>query len=123
MILNSHLSKIVFTSQGFDEPRTKKGKPLLRIEYTKNDSGNFTATHYLENKKKRKLKTPITIDKERVTLFRDWRIKRLKTFKLSDFGLNDELIRERSINKNIKTSFGLPDNLLIQTDSFSYCQK
>lgn len=116
------INKIVFISQGFDEPPTKQGKPLLTVEYTKNDSGNFAATHYLENKKKRKLETPIIIDEERVTLFKDWRIKGLKTFKLSDFGLNDEIVRERARNNKLKTSFGLPESLLIQTDSFSYCQ-
>ncbi len=121
--IGQDISKIVFTSQDFDEPPTKQGKPLLTVEYTKDDSGNFTATHYLENNRRRKLETSVTIEKERVKIFKEWRTKGLKTFGLSDLGVNDDLIRDRAKSKDFKTTFGLPDNLLMQTDSFSYCQK
>lgn len=121
--IGQDINKIVFTSQGFDEPPTKQGKPLLIVEYTKDDSGNFTATHYLENNRKRKLETPITIEEERVKIFKEWKTKGLKTFELSGLGINDDLIRDRAKSDDFRTTFGIPDNLLIKTDSFSYCQK
>jgi hypothetical protein len=117
------INKITFSSEGFDEPPTKQGKPLLTVEYLKDDSGNYTATHYYENKRKRKLERPITIEKQRIEVIVDWRTNNLKTLKISDLGLTDELIRERAKNKDFKTTFGLPDNLLLQTDSFSLCQR
>lgn len=117
------INKIIFSSKGFDEPPTKQGKPLLTVEYLKDDSGNYTATHYYENKKKRKLGTPITIEKERIKIIEEWRTNNLKQFKPSDLGFNDELIKKRAKEKDFKTIFGLPDNLLMQTDSFSLCQR
>ncbi|MFN7602896.1 MAG: hypothetical protein ACK5R0_16025 [Bacteroidota bacterium] len=121
--IGQDISKIVLSSQGFDEPPTKQGKPLLTVEYVKDDSGNYTATHYYENKKKRKLGTPITIEKERIKIIEEWKANNLKRFQLSDLGLNDELIRKRAKDKDLKTTFGLPDNLLLETDSFSLCQR
>lgn len=113
----------MFSSQGYDEPPTKQGKPLLTVEYMKDASGNYTATHYYENKKKRKLETPRTIEKERIEIIEGWRTSDLKTFKTSDLGLNDELIRKKAQDKDFKITFGLPDNLLLETDSFNLCQR
>ncbi|WP_026956750.1 hypothetical protein [Algoriphagus vanfongensis] len=117
------INKIAFTSQGFDEPPTKQGKPLLIVEYKKDDSGNFTATHYLKNNSKKKLENSITIEKERVEVFKEWKSKGVKTFELSDLGISDDPIRDKEKSEAIKTTFSLPENLLVQTDSFSYCQK
>lgn len=63
------------------------------------------------------------IEKERIKIIKEWRTNNLKQFKPSDFGLNDELIRNRAKDKDFKTTFELPDNLQLQTDSFSLCQR
>lgn len=117
------INKISFISKGFDEPPTKQGKPLLKVEYKKDDSGNFTATHYLKNNSRKELENTITIEKERVEVFKEWKLKGVKTFELSDLGISDDLIRDKEKSEAIKTNFSLPENLLVQTDSFSYCQK
>jgi len=117
------IKKIVFSSQGFDEPPTKQGKPELTVEYLKDESGDYTARHYYKNKKKIKLETPITIEKERVKIIGEWRANNSKEFKPSDLGLNDEQIRKRAKDKDFKTTFGLPDNFLVRTDSFNLCQR
>lgn len=48
--VGQEINKITFSSQGSDEPPTKQGKPLLTVEYLKDDLGNYTATHYFENR-------------------------------------------------------------------------
>lgn len=120
--LGQEIEKITFSSKGFDEPPTKPGKPELKVEYVKDESGNYVAKHYFQNKKKIKLKTPISIEKERISLFQEWKTQNSNEFYPSDLGIDHNLIGKKAEEKNFKLNFPIPDKVLIQIDSFNLCQ-
>ena len=91
-VLGQEIEKITFTSKQYEEPPTKQGRPEFKIEYIKDSLGNFTANHYLKDKKKLKLETPITIEKKRINAIKLWNLNDVNEFKLLEFGINKDQI-------------------------------
>lgn len=121
-VLGQEIEKITFTSKQHDEPPTKQGMPEFKIEYIKDSSGNFTANHYLKDKKKLKLGTPITIEKQRINVIELWNLNDVNEFKLLEFGINKDQIKKRANENDYKLNFSIPDNPTIQIDTFNICQ-
>ncbi|WP_111670041.1 hypothetical protein [Algoriphagus litoralis] len=119
--LGQEIEKITFSSKGFEEPPTKQRKPELKVEYIKAELGNYIAKHYFIDKKRKKLKDPISIEKERISQFEEWKIQKNNEFKSSDLGIDQNLIRNKAEEKDVKLNFPIPDKVLIRIDSFNFC--
>ena len=113
------IEKIIFTSQQADEPPTKQGRPKYRIEFNRQTSGEFTASSFSVDKKKKKLKNKVTIEKERIEKITNWRNQNKKTFSQSDLELD---ISDLTRQNNYKLNFDIPFNLIVQVDSFRFCK-
>lgn len=118
--IGQEIEKIIFTSQQADEPPTKQGRPKYTIEFSRQASGEFTASAMSVDKKKRKLKDRVTIEKERIEKITDWRNLNKKTFSQSDLGL--EIADLKSKTNKYKLNFDIPSDLVIKIDSFQFCQ-
>lgn len=116
------IDKISIFYQKADEPPTKQGQPKFTINFTKDKEGNFVATHYFRNKKKKKLESILKIENEIIIELEQWRTKSKKTFVLSDLNLKQEDIKSSQDNNRYKLHFGVPDKILIQIDTFQFCQ-
>ncbi|WP_420387015.1 hypothetical protein [Roseivirga sp.] len=113
------VEKIIFTSQKHDEPPTKQGRPKYKIEFLKESNGDFTASVFYINRRKKKLKDRVRIEKERVEKITEWRILNKKTFSLSDLELD---ISELTPQNDYKLNFDIPTNLTVEVDSFRFCK-
>lgn len=120
--LGQEIEKITFTSRQHDEPPTKQGRPEFKIEYIKNSSGNFIANQYLKDKKKLKLESPITIEKQRINAIELWILNDITEFKLLEFGISKDQLEKIANENDYKLNFRIPDNPTIQIDTFNVCQ-
>ena len=118
--IGQDLEYIVFTTQQIDEPPTKEGRPLYTIEFKRQVNGNFVASTYLENSKKRKLADTITIDKELADKVKQWTESNKSSFNQIDLGLNTKSLKSRT--SDYKLNFEIPDDLIVRIDSFQFCQ-
>jgi hypothetical protein len=117
--IGQEIEKIIFTSQQADEPPTKQGRPKYAIEFARQSSGEFIASCFSIDKKKKKLKDKITIEIERIEKITDWRNLNKKTFNQSDLGIDISDLKQQN---NGKLNFGIPLNLTVQVDSFRFCK-
>lgn len=115
------IQKIVFTSQQDDEPPSKQGRrPKYIIVFLGQESGDFVASDYYEDKRKKKLKNKVTIGKERIEKIIDWKYINKKTFTQSDLDLNISTLKTQTAN--YKLNFALPPDLTVKIDSFQFCR-
>lgn len=105
--VGQEVEKIIFTSQQADEPPTKQGRPKYAIEFSRQANGDFIAYDFAVDKKKKKLKDKIIIEKERIEQITSWRNLNKKTFSQSDLKLDlSDLTRQNSY----KLNFDIPLN-------------
>lgn len=113
------IERVLFTSQEADEPPTKQERPKYAIEYSRLTSGGLMATNFSVDGRKIKLKNKIAIEKERIEKIANWRGPGKTAFSQSDLGFNvSELMGQNSY----KLNFDIPRDLVIQIDSFQFCQ-
>jgi hypothetical protein len=117
--IGQEIEKIIFTSQEADEPPTKQGRSKYSIEFSRQLSGEFMASDFSVDKRKKKLKDKVTIEKERIEKITDWRNLNKKTFSQSDLELD---ISNLTRQNNYKLNFDIPFNLTVQVDSFRFCK-
>jgi hypothetical protein len=75
---------------------------------------------FYENKKRKKLKNKIVIDKERVERVTQWRTTDKKSFNQSD--LEFDITTLKTGTNDYKLNFGIPTDLVVSVDSFQFCQ-
>jgi hypothetical protein len=113
------IAKVIFTSQQADEPPTKQGRPKFTIEFIRQESGELIASNIYEDKRKRKLKGKVTIDKEQVEKITKWKIQDKRIFTQSDLGLDISDLKQQII---YKLNFDIPLDLTVNVDSFRLCK-
>ena len=114
------IKKIIFTSQQADEPPTKQGRPKYTIEFTGQAGGTLITSEFYEGKRRKKLKSKVTIDKGRVEKIAEWEKLDKRTFTQSDLGLDISTIKTQT--NNYKLNFDVPTDLIVSVDSFQFCQ-
>jgi hypothetical protein len=93
-----------------------------RIEYKINSDGDFIVAHLEKDNKRRKLREIEEIEKERIDNIRGWEtLKKLK-FTLLDLSIDQRTIELAAQNSNYKLNFALPDEIVLDVDSFDFCQ-
>lgn len=119
-VSGQEIDKIVITVMEFDD---RVGDGESSVEYLRNKSGDLVATNIIRNHKKETLKSVVKIDRERALKYCQWRKEKVNRFLLSELNLEEELVRKRALDSTFKTHFTLPDQLIIRTDSFDFCQR
>jgi hypothetical protein len=114
------IEKIVFTSQQADEPPTKQGRSKYTIEFKRQTNGELVSSDFNKNKKRKKLKDKITIDKGQVEKVIKWRALSKKRFTQSDLGLDMGTLKTR--RNDYVLNFEIPTDLTVNVDSFQFCQ-
>jgi len=111
--------KIIFTSQQADEPPTKQGRPKYTIEFLGQSSGDFVATDFHKDKKRKKLNRKVSIDKERIEKITEWEKSDKMFFGQSELGFDISALKLQS---NYELNFDIPIDLTVNVDSFQFCR-
>lgn len=122
MAFGQTIQSITLEMQQDNEPPTIPGPALYRIDFQKSATGDFIATRYFENRKKKKLATQVVLEKDRVAKVFQWIQQNQQQFPLAEMGVTRAELVEQSKEKNYYLSFDIPDDSLIRVDSFAFCQ-
>ncbi len=120
MAFGQTIQRITLEMQQDNEPPTIPGPALYRIDFQKSATGDFVATHYFENRKKKKLTTQVVLEKDRVATVFQWIQQNQKEFPLSAMNITRAELLERSKSQDLH--FEIPNDLLLRVDSFAFCQ-
>jgi len=118
--LAQDIEKIIFTSQQTDEPPTKQGRPKYIIEFTRQETGGLIASDIFVGMKTKKLARKVMIDMENVETVTRWIRQNRRTFTLFDLGLDIATLKTKE--NNYELNFMLPLDLIVNVDSFQFCQ-
>lgn len=117
--IGQDIDKIIFTSQQADEPPTKQDRLKYQIEFTKQKNGDLLASNYFENRKGIKLKSELIITRKQLETLRQWMNEGKNRFTLLELGLDIAALKAHA---NGQLNFEFPTNLVVEVDSFQFCQ-
>jgi hypothetical protein len=112
--------KIIFTSQQDDEPPTRDGRPKFTIAFDKQSNGDFAASRFYENDRRRRLMCKAVIEKARLEKLISWKQSDKRIFSQAELDLDIDSLRARPAAA--KLTFDLPTELVIDVDSFQFCR-
>lgn len=120
--LGQDIEKIVLGSQEADEPPTKPRPAKYTMEFEINSDEDFIATQIKRDNKRRKLSEVAKIEKERIDRIDEWDNVKEVNFTALDLGIDRKTIESAAENSNHKLNFKLPDEIVLDVDSFQFCQ-
>lgn len=117
------IQQVSITAQAHDEPPTRQGRrEQYVVTYTRDQQNNLVATHYFCDGKKIGLRTKATISEDARRQVEQWQNSNEKSFLFKSFDSDESLIRKRQSDPIFGLTRELPGQLIIELDSFSYCQ-
>lgn len=120
--LGQGIEKILLVSQDSDEPPTKPGPAKYDMAFEINSDGDFIATQIKKDNKRRKLSQVAKIEKERISKIGEWDNVKKVNFTMLDLGIDRKAIELAEEKGNHKLNFKLPDEIVLDVDSFRFCQ-
>lgn len=120
--LGQDIKKIVLVSQESDEPPTKPTPAKYSITFELSSDEHYIATHIKMHQKKRKLPEVAKIEKERIDRIDEWDSVKKVNLTMLDLGIDPKTIESVAENSNHKLNFELPDETVLDVDSFQFCQ-
>jgi hypothetical protein len=120
--LGQDIEKIVLISQAADEPPTKPGPAEYIMTFEINSDQEFIATHIKRNNKRRNLSEVGKIEKQRIDRIAEWYAVKKVNFTAFNLGIDRKTIGSAAENSNHKLNFKLPDEIVLDVDSFQFCQ-
>ncbi len=116
------IDKILLVSQEGDEPPTKPGPAEYTMAFEINSGEDFLATHMERDNKRRKLSEVAKIEKQRIDKVHDWEAAKQVNFTMRDLGIDRRTIELTAENSDPQLNFKLPDEIVLDVDSFQFCQ-
>lgn len=116
------VEKIVIIVQETNEPPTKPRPVEYRIEYKIDADGDFIVGHFRKGIKRSKLTVIEAIERERINKISNWEALKKMDFTLPDLGIDRRTIALAVENSDHKLNFELPDEIVLDVDSFHFCQ-
>jgi hypothetical protein len=120
--LGQAVEKILLVSQERDEPPTKPAPAKYTLAFEINPDGDFIATQVKRDNKRRKLSEVATIEKERMDKIDGWNNVNKSNFTILDLGIDRKTIELTADDSGYKLNFELPDQIVLDVDSFHFCQ-
>lgn len=120
--LGQGIEKILLVSEKADEPPTKPGPAKYTMEFDVNPDEHFIATQIKRDNKRRKLSDVAKIEKERINRIDEWHNVKKVNFTMRDLGIDQKTIELAAEDSNHKLNFELPDKMVLDVDSFQFCQ-
>jgi hypothetical protein len=114
--------KIILVSQEADEPPAKPGPAGYSITFEIKSDEDFVATHINRDNKRRKLSEVAKIEKRRIDQVSEWDAAEKVDFTLLDLGIDRKMIALAAEHSDHKLTFALPDEIVLDVDSFQFCQ-
>jgi hypothetical protein len=115
------IKSIAIETQEADEPPTKEGRKKYSIEYKINKLGDLETSYFKVNNKRQIIKT-LVIEKSKVEALESWLTLDKRDFKFSDFDTDEEEHVNYFNNSQYKLNIPIEGKIIIQTDSFAFCQ-
>jgi len=116
------INQISVTYQEADEPPVVGGRPLNILSFERNDA-DLVATYFTKGNSKIALEDTLTLHPSLVQTIMDW-AKDKSVFTLRELDLKNEAVKKAASNtsKN-KLVFGMPEYLLVNIDSMTFCKQ
>jgi hypothetical protein len=121
-IFAQEIDKIILASQKADEPPTKQGQPEYTIEFKKDEKGDFISAYYYIGEKRNSLQEKILIKQNQTNKVNEWRMTNKKKFLLSELDLDSGMLEAAKRRSPYKLYFAIPRHIIINADSFKFCQ-
>lgn len=116
------IEKILLVSQEGDEPPTKPGPSKYTMAFEINSDEDFIATQIKRDNKRRELSEVAKIEKERIDKIGEWDKVKKVNFTMVDLGIDRNTLELAAENSKYKLNFELPDQIVLDVDSFEFCQ-
>lgn len=120
--LGQGIEKILLVSDEGDEPPTKPGPSKYIMVFEIDSDKDFVATHIRRDNKRRKLSEVAKIERQRIDKVRGWEAAKKLNFTTLDLGIDRRTIASAAEHSDHKLTFELPDEILLDVDSFQFCQ-
>jgi hypothetical protein len=119
--LGQGIEKILVVSQAGDEPPTKPAPAKYTMAFEINPDEDFIATQFKRDNKRCKLSEAAKIEKRRIEQVGEWNAVKKVDFTPLDVGIDRKMIASAIENSDHKINFGLPDEIVLDVDSFHFC--
>ena len=116
------IEKILLVSLAGDEPPTKSGPSKYTMTFEINSDEDFIATQIKRDNKRRELSEVAKIEKERIDKIGEWHNVKKVNFTMLDLGIDRKTIELAAEKGNHKLNFRLPDEIVLDVDTFRFCQ-
>lgn len=118
-----HIEQVTVIVQQHDEPPTKKGRrDQFTIQYKRGNEGDLEAKTYSQERKTIALHKNVAISPSARATVEEWLNTNKKSFPISSFHADESMIRKRQSDPEFALIYELPGQILINTDSFNFCQ-
>jgi hypothetical protein len=120
--LGQAVEKILLVSQEADEPPAKPEPVKYSIAYEIRSDEDLVATHIKKDNEQSKLSGVAKIEKQRIDEISEWNNIKKANFTIFDLGIDRQKIELAAENSNHELNFALPDEIVLDVDSFHFCQ-
>jgi len=120
--LGQGIEKILLVSEKADEPPAMPGPSKFTMAFEINSDGDFIATQIKRDNKRRELSEVAKIENERIDKIAEWHNVKKVNFTMLDLGIDRKTIELAAEKGNHKLNFKLPDEIVLDVDSFRFCQ-